>query len=55
MKVPYMFIVGGREQEQKAVAVRRHGMGDMGSKPIAEAIGLVIADIQSKGLPQAES
>ncbi|MBI5265931.1 MAG: threonine--tRNA ligase [candidate division Zixibacteria bacterium] len=53
MKVPFMFVLGGREADQKAVSVRRHGTGDVGSKPVAEAIGLVTAEIQSKGMPQA--
>ena len=30
-KVPYMLIVGEKEQEQKEVAVRKHGQGDLGS------------------------
>ncbi|EMR04496.1 Threonine--tRNA ligase [Cesiribacter andamanensis AMV16] len=30
-KVPFMLIVGEKEQEQRQVAVRRHGQGDQGS------------------------
>jgi threonyl-tRNA synthetase len=30
-KIPYMLVVGGREQENKTVAVRRHGEGDQGA------------------------
>ncbi|GAB4132245.1 MAG: threonine--tRNA ligase [Raineya sp.] len=30
-KVPYMLIVGEKEQENQAVSVRRHGQGDLGS------------------------
>ncbi|MCZ6521213.1 MAG: threonine--tRNA ligase [Bacteroidetes bacterium] len=30
-KIPYMLIVGEKEQEQGAVSVRRHGKGDLGS------------------------
>jgi threonyl-tRNA synthetase len=33
-KVPYMLIVGEKEQENGIVSVRRHGEGDMGSMPI---------------------
>ncbi|HEY8581921.1 MAG TPA: threonine--tRNA ligase [Capillimicrobium sp.] len=33
-KVPYMLVVGDREVEQGAVAVRRHREGDLGSEPV---------------------
>lgn len=33
-KVPYMLIVGEKEQENEAVSVRRHGEGDLGSMKI---------------------
>lgn len=33
-KVPYMLIVGEKEQENGAVSVRRHGEGDLGSMKI---------------------
>ncbi|WP_276496101.1 threonine--tRNA ligase [Pontibacter litorisediminis] len=35
-KVPYMLIVGEKEQENGAVSVRRHGEGDLGSMPVEE-------------------
>ena len=35
-KVPYMLVVGDREAESGAVAVRRHREGDEGSVPVAE-------------------
>jgi threonyl-tRNA synthetase len=37
-KVHTMFVVGQKEQEQNAVAVRRHGKGDQGVKPIEEVL-----------------
>jgi threonyl-tRNA synthetase len=36
-KVPYMLIVGDQEQEASAVALRRHGTGDLGSVALSEA------------------
>src|SRR5215218_6897775 len=36
-KVPYMLVVGDREAEERAVSVRRHGEGDQGTLPLAEA------------------
>jgi threonyl-tRNA synthetase len=35
-KVPYMLVVGDREQEERAVALRRHGDGDQGSLALDE-------------------
>ncbi len=49
-KVPYMFIVGGREAEQGQVSVRKHGAGDVGAKPLAEARDMLLAEIRTKGL-----
>jgi threonyl-tRNA synthetase len=37
-KIPYMLVVGDREAEEGAVAVRRHGRGDEGSVPVAEFV-----------------
>jgi threonyl-tRNA synthetase len=40
-KVHTMFVVGQKEQEQNAVAVRRHGKGDQGVKPIEEVLAQI--------------
>ncbi len=37
-KAPYMLIVGDREAEQRAVALRRHGEGDQGTLSLEEAV-----------------
>ncbi|MDG2214436.1 MAG: His/Gly/Thr/Pro-type tRNA ligase C-terminal domain-containing protein, partial [Verrucomicrobiota bacterium] len=37
-KVHTMLIVGQKEQEAQSVAIRVHGQGDQGVKPVAEAI-----------------
>ncbi|MBC5773292.1 threonine--tRNA ligase [Pontibacter sp. KCTC 32443] len=39
-KVPYMLIVGEKEQEENAVSVRRHGEGDLGSMAVDAFIDL---------------
>jgi threonyl-tRNA synthetase len=43
-KVPYMLVVGDREAEQRAVALRRHREGDLGSMPLDEAVGRLVAE-----------
>jgi threonyl-tRNA synthetase len=37
-KIPFMLVVGDREAEEGAVAVRRHGKGDEGSVPVGEFV-----------------
>ncbi len=37
-KLPYMLVVGDREAESGAVAVRRHGSGDSGSMAVSEFV-----------------
>jgi threonyl-tRNA synthetase len=37
-KAPFMFVVGDREQEGGAAAVRSHEGGDLGAMPVGEAI-----------------
>ena len=44
-KVPYMLIVGEREQEAESVGVRRHGEGDLGAMPTANFIEQVQTEI----------
>ncbi|UII25569.1 threonine--tRNA ligase [Fulvivirga maritima] len=37
-KVPFMLIVGDKEQEESQVAVRRHGKGDVGSMSLSDFV-----------------
>lgn len=38
-KVPYMLIIGEKEVEEKKMAIRKHGEGDLGSLTIEEFVG----------------
>ncbi|MBI1228334.1 MAG: threonine--tRNA ligase [Bacteroidetes bacterium] len=38
-KVPYMLIVGEKEEEAKAVGVRKQGEGDLGAKSLGDFVG----------------
>ncbi|MEW6413012.1 MAG: threonine--tRNA ligase [Candidatus Zixiibacteriota bacterium] len=49
-KVPYMFIVGAKEREAGTVSVRKHGVGDTGTKTLNQAIDYLEEEIKSKGL-----
>jgi len=44
-KVPYMFVVGGRETESRSVSVRMRKDGDIGTMPLADAIEKVKKEI----------
>jgi threonyl-tRNA synthetase len=44
-KVPYMFVVGGRESESRAVSVRMRKDGDIGTMPLSDAINRVKREV----------
>ena len=46
-KIPYMIIVGEKEQEQDQVAVRRHGEGDLGVMSLSAFIEMFNKEIKS--------
>ena len=46
--IPYMFVVGGREQESDSVAVRDRIEGDLGSMKVAEAIDKLSGEISQR-------
>jgi threonyl-tRNA synthetase len=48
-KVPYMLVVGDREQEAGRVAVRRHREGDVGAMPASEFVAKAAAEIARRG------
>ncbi len=47
-KVPYMLIVGEKEQAEQLVSVRRHGEGDKGSFTLPEFAAVVNREIEEK-------
>ncbi|MDE6550094.1 MAG: threonine--tRNA ligase [Clostridia bacterium] len=49
-KVPYMLIIGDKEEEDGVVAVRRRGEGDKGKMSIDEFIAAIRSDVDSKRL-----
>ena len=51
-KVPYMLVIGDREQEADAVAVRHRKHGDMGAKPVAQFIEEACKLVQSKNVTE---
>jgi threonyl-tRNA synthetase len=50
-KVPYLLVVGDREQEAGLVAVREHRGGDRGAMPVNELTAEVTDKVQSRSTP----
>jgi threonyl-tRNA synthetase len=49
-KVPYMLVVGDREQEGNTVGVRAHRHGDQGSKTLEEFVQSVQRQVESRSM-----
>jgi len=47
-RIPYMLIVGEKEENDNSVSVRRQGVGDLGTKSIEEFVGLINQDIEKE-------
>ena len=47
-KIPYMLVVGDREEEQRAAALRRHGEGDLGTLPLDEVVQRLAAEVAGR-------
>lgn len=51
MKVPYMLVIGEKEQAEGKVAIRRQGKGDMGTEDVAVFIENLKAEISERSKP----
>jgi threonyl-tRNA synthetase len=51
-KIPYMLVVGDREQQNGKVAVRNRKHGDQGAKTLAEFIAGIQSLIESKAVSE---
>ncbi|MDQ0337813.1 threonyl-tRNA synthetase [Caldalkalibacillus uzonensis] len=47
-KIPYMFVIGDREIENKTLAVRKRAEGDIGARPVEEVIDMLADEIKNK-------
>lgn len=53
-KIPYMLIVGQKEEEEKIVSVRSRFAGDEGQKPLDEFIEQICKEIRTKEIRKEE-
>ena len=51
LKIPYLLVVGGKDQDAGTVSVRRHGIGDQGAVPLDEFRTNLLAEIEERRLP----
>lgn len=49
-KVPYMFVIGSKEQESKTLNVRARGKGDIGAMDIEDAVKMLVEEIKTKAV-----
>ena len=54
-KIPYMLIVGQKEQEEGVVAVRSRFQGDEGQCPLSEFTATVCEEIASRAVREVKS
>jgi len=47
-KVPYMVIVGEKEENTETVSIRRQGEGDLGTMTLQEFVGMIEGEIKEK-------
>lgn len=48
MKIPFMVIVGEREEKEGSISVRRHGKGDLGPHKIEDFIRLISQEVKAE-------
>ncbi|HEV3204460.1 MAG TPA: threonine--tRNA ligase, partial [Gemmataceae bacterium] len=54
-KIPYMLVVGEKEQAAGTVAVRDRVDGDLGAKPIAEVVDMLYREVEQKRIRQVST
>lgn len=53
-RLPYMLVVGQKEEEDKTVSVRSRFAGDEGVKPLSEFMDQILTEIQTKAIRKEE-
>ncbi len=54
-RVPYILVVGEKEQEEGTVSVRSRFLGDEGAKPLSEFIDAILKEIRTKEIRKIEN
>ena len=48
MKIPYMLILGEKEEADGTVSVRKHGQGDLGTFSLSDFVTLITAETRKQ-------
>jgi threonyl-tRNA synthetase len=51
LKIPYLLVVGGRDEEARTVSVRQRGPGDLGARPLDDFVREITDEIARRALP----
>lgn len=54
-KIPYMVIVGSKEEDDGTVSVRRHKMGDIGTFALNEFLNRIKEEVENRDLPPTQN
>jgi threonyl-tRNA synthetase len=54
-KIPYMLVVGDKEQAADAVAIRDRVDGDLGAKPIEEVLAMLAQEVRAKRIREVST
>jgi threonyl-tRNA synthetase len=54
-KIPYMLVVGEKEQAAGTVAIRDRVEGDLGARPLADALALLAREVEQKTIRQVST
>ncbi|MCX5661554.1 MAG: threonine--tRNA ligase [Planctomycetota bacterium] len=49
MKIPYMLVVGGKDEAANAVSVRERSKGDLGAIPLEAFVSKALKEVETKG------
>ncbi|MCA8962024.1 MAG: threonine--tRNA ligase, partial [Planctomycetes bacterium] len=48
LRIPYLVVVGGRDEEAGTVSVRKRGIGDLGAQPLEEFVASVEVEVRER-------
>ncbi len=49
-KIPYMLVIGDREQESEQVSLRAHRHGDLGAEPVSAVVERLQGEVESRAI-----
>lgn len=50
-RIPYLLVVGGRDEEAGTVSIRQRGVGELGAKPLEDFVTMITEEVSERRLP----